>query len=73
MIILPLLMSLTSCIPTDTLVVGQAQMQGPYGIQRPFETDSVNMKGKAYDVQEALQQIVEWYKQALYVRLHLSR
>lgn len=56
MIILPLLMSLTSCIPTDTLVVGQAQMQGPYGIQRPFETDSVNMKGKAYDVQEALQQ-----------------
>ena len=73
MIILPLLMSLTSCIPTDTLVVGQAQMQGPYGIQRPFETDSVNMKGKAYDVQEALQQNSRMVQAALYVRLHLSR
>lgn len=52
--ILPLLLSLSSCGMADTLVVNQAQMQGPYSIQCPFETDSLNMKGNAYNVQDAL-------------------
>ena len=51
---LPLLLSLTSFAPTDTLVVNTAKMEGPYPIQTPYQTDSLNMKGAAFDLNEVL-------------------
>lgn len=31
-------------------------MEGPYTIQRPYITDSLNMQQKAFDIQEVLKQ-----------------
>lgn len=36
----------------DTIYVDKAWMQRPVLLEKPFETDSLNMKGKAYDIQE---------------------
>lgn len=51
---LPLLLSLTSIAPTDTIVVNTAKMEGPYPIHTPYQTDSLNMKGSAFDLNEIL-------------------
>lgn len=52
--LLSTLLSLSLVASTDTLVVKTAQMQGPYSIQAPYATDSVNMKGQTFDANEAL-------------------
>ena len=51
--LLSLLLAL-SVQSSDTLVVKQAQAEGPYPVQLPLLTDSVNMQGKAFDIQEVL-------------------
>lgn len=53
--LLSLLMSL-SALNADTLAVNQAQMEGPYSIQQPYVTDSLNMQQKAFDIHEVLKQ-----------------
>lgn len=40
----------------DTLEVKQAQVVGPYVVQQPYMTDSLNMQDKAFDIQEMLKQ-----------------
>lgn len=55
--LLPLL--LCTCAVTasaDTIPVPAARMAGPLAFRLPYVTDSVDMKGKAYDVQEILQE-----------------
>lgn len=50
---------LSSCAATalaDTIPVQSARMASPIAIRLPYSTDSVNMKGKAYDIQDALQE-----------------
>lgn len=38
----------------DTITVDKAQIAGPYPIQQPYVTDSVNPKGKVFDCSELL-------------------
>lgn len=52
--LLSLLLSL-SATATDTLSVPQAQVEGPYAVQQPYFTDSLNLAGKALDSNEVLQ------------------
>lgn len=40
----------------DTLTVTSALMEGPYPLQQPLCTDSLNMKGTAFDIKEVLDQ-----------------
>lgn len=40
----------------DTLEVKQAQVVGPYVVQQPYMTDSLNMQDKAFDIQDMLKQ-----------------
>lgn len=40
----------------DTLEVKQAQVVGPYVVQQPYTTDSLNMQDKAFDIQDMLKQ-----------------
>lgn len=51
--LLPLLLSLPFAT-SDTLVVNSAKVDGPYVIQSPYRTDSLNMKDGAFDITEAL-------------------
>ncbi len=52
-----LLSTLISAAHSDTLVVENAQMEGPYSIMMPYSTDSLNMKGEKNNVsQEILSQ-----------------
>ena len=52
--LLSTLLSLSLAASADTLTVKTAQMQGPYPIYTPYATDSLNMKGKTFDPNEAL-------------------
>lgn len=52
--LLSTLLSLSLAASADTLTVKTAQMQGPYPIYAPYATDSLNMKGRAFDPNEAL-------------------
>ena len=42
--------------PHDTVPVPQASCQGPYVITTPYTTDSLNAKGKTFDVLDLLKQ-----------------
>ena len=55
--LLSLLFSL-ACASTvsDTLTVDHAQMQGPYALHTPYLTDSLNMQGKSFDINEVMKQ-----------------
>ncbi len=52
--LLSLLLSI-SATTADTLCVPQAQVEGPFAIQQPYFTDSLNMAGKVFDSTEILQ------------------
>lgn len=52
--LLSILLSVAASATTDTLVVKTAQMEGPYTIQSPYSTDSLNTKGQPFDIKEAL-------------------
>lgn len=51
-----LLFSLACTASLDTLVVNKAQMQGPYELHAPYQTDSLNMKGSAFDINDVMKQ-----------------
>lgn len=51
-----LLFSLACTASSDTLVVNKAQMQGPYELHAPYQTDSLNMKGSAFDINDVMKQ-----------------
>ena len=53
--IFPLLL-LSASMAADTLVVDHARMEGPYTIQQPYAIDSLDVKGKSFDVQEVFKQ-----------------
>lgn len=54
--LLSLLISLACMAPIDTVYVDHAQMQGPYELHNPYLTDSLNMKGKGFDINEVIKQ-----------------
>lgn len=54
--LLSLLFSLACTASTDTLTVDHAQMQGPYELHSPYLTDSLNMKGQSFDINEVMKQ-----------------
>lgn len=45
---------LSASASSDTLHVAQAYLDGPHRLRLPFSTDSVNLKGNAFDPQEVL-------------------
>lgn len=51
-----LLLSLSMLASTDTIVVEKANVEGPFAVSKPYETDSVNMQGKSFDIQSVLKQ-----------------
>lgn len=54
-----MLISLLLALPApaaDTLAVEQAQLEGSYAIYAPYQTDSLNIAGKAFNIQEILTQ-----------------
>lgn len=56
MLISSTLLLLSAALNSDTLQVQSAQMEGPYPIALPYSTDSLNMQGKAFDIQEVFKQ-----------------
>ena len=54
---LPLLsLVLAAAVQTDTLVVKEAKIEGPYPISAVQMTDSFNLEGKRYDIADVLKQ-----------------
>lgn len=53
MLFTSLLLAMTT-MAADTLTVNHVTMDGPYPVVTPFATDSVNMQGKAYSTNDAL-------------------
>ena len=59
---LPLLsLVLAAAVQTDTLVVKEAKIEGPYPISAVQMTDSFNLEGKRYDIPMSSSKTLRWH------------